>query len=593
MLGLLGPTGCTDVEGPVPPDAVEVGMLEPTDGRLPEGLATSSAGNPFYRWTWYGNWCGPEWSGGQAGPIGIGEPVDALDSACRSHDLAWAAMDAFWVSRFAEASTAAEREKACRSWQLEYIDATRDLKATALRLSVELAAYVSGPDPWGYDPAVFGPPHPTRLIRTRYIAALLAGSNVDPVGRHLPPPFLPKQFFNRPPCADPEAEISPARVQLSVGDALQLSPAPVTITGVHVDWQPNTWYSSRPATVSVSRSGVVTPLRVGTATVLAAGGGWVARATINVVPREAVKPDTVGGTVSIPEFLTLASGVLYFTDGFTSLDRQVRAFSASEKWIQVGGVSGPLGYVDGLIVERDSVYWMGGGKIQASPRRAGSPATVRTLAAGLGTLPNRSECFASDGASLYFAAQTGPASFALRKVSLDGQSHTTLAILSGAPACSIYDGYIYYAERASGAVQAIPTTGGGSVLLAAGVAFNERASLRLTITTSLVILADGLTIRTVPRLGGNVVTRLTGLTGSPASAVVVGGTLYVDELEWGPYPNFVATGGCRRVSLGDWHSSMTYHIGCEAVDARYVYWLDRSSPDNSGNRGWSVLRAPK
>lgn len=56
----------------------------------PYGLAPSGSGSFSTR---YGNWCGKNWSGGQAGrliPQNPAAPVDSVDACCRDHDYCYA-----------------------------------------------------------------------------------------------------------------------------------------------------------------------------------------------------------------------------------------------------------------------------------------------------------------------------------------------------------------------------------------------------------------------------------------------------------------------------------------------------------------------
>ncbi len=56
--------------------------------------------NPDFGFVYHGNWCGPGWTGGLAGPYNPGQsylsPVDPLDNCCKDHDTCYADCRAKW-----------------------------------------------------------------------------------------------------------------------------------------------------------------------------------------------------------------------------------------------------------------------------------------------------------------------------------------------------------------------------------------------------------------------------------------------------------------------------------------------------------------
>lgn len=73
----------------------------------------------------YGNWGGPDWSGGQrpfknGGEAGQAQPVDSLDDACRTHDLAY--------DQAEDAGSIAERRQAMREADAAFLARLQELK---------------------------------------------------------------------------------------------------------------------------------------------------------------------------------------------------------------------------------------------------------------------------------------------------------------------------------------------------------------------------------------------------------------------------------------------------------------------------------
>lgn len=145
-------------------------------------------GNPRYGGRYYGNWCGPGWSGGRDGAAGTGVPVDDLDQQCQYHDRAYAAADDYWGPLYAAAETTSAQNEACASWRGVYWSVDGVL-TRAVRGLPELAGTVhhSRPDGWNYDPAVFGTHPLTTGERINYRDLVILAGNLG--------------FFNDPPCS--------------------------------------------------------------------------------------------------------------------------------------------------------------------------------------------------------------------------------------------------------------------------------------------------------------------------------------------------------------------------------------------------------
>lgn len=119
--------------------------------------ASVNTGSPKYGGKFYGNWCGPGWSGGKTGTSGTATPVDELDQQCGYHDRAYAAADAYWSQSYNRAASSAAKKQACDSWYSAYRSADVALTSAARALP-HLAGTVTShrPDGWHYDPNIFG-----------------------------------------------------------------------------------------------------------------------------------------------------------------------------------------------------------------------------------------------------------------------------------------------------------------------------------------------------------------------------------------------------------------------------------------------------
>jgi hypothetical protein len=124
---------------------------------------------------YYGNWCGPNWSG--AG--GVLAPIDKLDTACKTHDKAFAAADTKWTTKYKKAKNASERKTYCTSWRNDYKAANTALSLAASRLPDRntLASSMKRgdtPDVWGYDSRIYGPHPYTATKRFNYAVGTIA-----------------------------------------------------------------------------------------------------------------------------------------------------------------------------------------------------------------------------------------------------------------------------------------------------------------------------------------------------------------------------------------------------------------------------------
>jgi hypothetical protein len=155
-------------------------MTVPSFGAFYPGLHTpgtfmntstySAASQGQFSLQHYGNWCGGDWSGGFTG---VEPPIDNMDSACQTHDRAYATADAHWGNEYANAPTTPKRVLACNSWRLSYVFANNTLARAAIGLPSKSALEQSiargdTPDVWGFDPRVFGPHQRTVAQRDYY-----------------------------------------------------------------------------------------------------------------------------------------------------------------------------------------------------------------------------------------------------------------------------------------------------------------------------------------------------------------------------------------------------------------------------------------
>lgn len=402
----------------------------------------------------------------------------------------------------------------------------------------------------------------------------------------------------------------------TVGD---INPAPQTIaitnsstgilSGLSVDAiaygsaQPTGWLgatitgTTAPATLSLNATTGSLPAGTYTATVpvrsSAAGvtnSPQLVAVTFVVTAAPSAIPDTLYTGLDIPGAISMAGSHLYFTLGSTSINRSIAGIPVPGLATARRDIPGPLGGISVMTVSGDNVYWIGTGasgvtldKLLTSPITGGGPATVVTVATNIGLPSYRSDCFTSDGTYLYFVGQTSPGVYAIRRMALATRVIGDVVPVVGEAACLISSGTLYYEDRAAGAIKGVPTAGGSPVTLASGVTFAAQSLMR--VAGSMLILFDGLTVRTLPIAGGSVTSRLSDFLGAAPFANVIGSVLYVHEAGTGPQ--------CTRVSLLDWSRSLRTNVGCEVVDDTNLYWFDRSSPDAGGFVGFSLLRTPR
>jgi hypothetical protein len=544
---------------------------------------------PQYDWSKkrYGNWCGPQWSGGVEGSIGSGPAVDTLDKLCRRHDLAYNAADLKSGPAFLNAATKPEENRICKVWNDDFEAANKALSSAALA-HIPLAQInpTDAPDGWGYDPRIWGV-HPwtpeSRIVYKLAVAELFKKYPKD------------LTFTSQPECKNKvkSVAVTPSSLQLEVGDIFQLHAVVRDDDGVIMKYTKITMNAGNSPVVSISNDGDGTAVAPGTALVTVASDKKFAIATITVTPKSNPTPQFVTAVSFGPELLRYSEGFLYFTSGTGTLDRQISGVRPDGPETRSAGLVGP---VQAMATVRDSVYWSsnysGDRTIRKNPLIGGTGQGVTQLIDNMGTLIWKADCFESDGFFLYFIGEDGFGQYAIRKVSLDGSSNTNLAPISGQGACALSEGQVFYADRTTGDIRRVATNGlSPSVSIATNVPFQLTPG-RLFVYGANVILTDGQTIRTVSLASGQVTTRFND--GSPyTNAVISGSTLYLNRRVAGNYPDFQATGGCVRLSLDTWASSLKPDVGCEAVSPTELFWWDRSPPDNSGYRGWWLLKVPK
>jgi hypothetical protein len=137
---------------------------------------------------YYGQWCGPSWSGGSTGSE---SSIDRLDSACKKHDESYAAADRYWQPLFKYARTLSASWSYCQSWKAAYKTADGVLKTAAQSLSSLTMLQASmtrgdAPDVWGYDRRVYGTHVLSATGRSLYRDGVVAASVTG--------------LFKNPPC---------------------------------------------------------------------------------------------------------------------------------------------------------------------------------------------------------------------------------------------------------------------------------------------------------------------------------------------------------------------------------------------------------
>ncbi len=294
---------------------------------------------------------------------------------------------------------------------------------------------------------------------------------------------------------------------------------------------------------------------------------------------------------SIPDLLRNSGDYLYFTQGYGALDRYIGGINLSGGPGRAGGLVG----VAAMATVRDSVYWVSDyfqdKGIRKNTLIGGTSQTVTTLASNLGLLNYKADCFTSDGSSLFYIAEVEADEFAIQKVSLDGQSSTSLASISGQGACTVSGSEIFFADRGAGEIRRVQIAGNAPSILVASVPFDEKPS-RMIVYGTFLILTDDQSVRTISLSDGTLTTRFSGPT-AYTPPVLDGTTLYFNQRLAGNYPDFQPSGGCLRISVVTWTASIGQDVGCIAVNNSELFWWDRSPPDNSGGRGWWLLAVDK
>jgi hypothetical protein len=252
-LGTLLLLGCAEVTAP---DRL---TLLPTNIGLTETAV--DIGHAKFGGLFYGNWCGPDWSGGEHKVgIGTGAPVDILDTQCRRHDLAYHAADVALAPEYYDpATTPKHRSVLCNQWNSDYKNADKVLTRNVEKyVPVSPQPYYSdAPDNWGYDPRIFGElDATTNLFRLGYRAAIRLVSSVEALALRHPPP-----------CNTPVSTISvnPGTASLVVGQSTLLEATAKDRNGAELYDRPFTWSTNNAAVATVSPTGLVSASGPGTA----------------------------------------------------------------------------------------------------------------------------------------------------------------------------------------------------------------------------------------------------------------------------------------------------------------------------------------
>lgn len=180
---LTAVAACSDVPTSVPDFNREP---LPTDIAAAYAAAATYASTGKFSALYYGNWCGPSWSGGSSRRE---PPIDQMDVACQTHDRDYVIADSYWGQQYRTAKTKALRAAACTSWRYNYFNANNALMSAAAVLPAKSALEKSmkakeTPDVWGFDSRIFGP-HPRTaaqrvVFRDAVIAVRLTGLFKDP-----------------------------------------------------------------------------------------------------------------------------------------------------------------------------------------------------------------------------------------------------------------------------------------------------------------------------------------------------------------------------------------------------------------------------
>jgi serine/threonine protein kinase len=129
---------------------------------------------------------------------------------------------------------------------------------------------------------------PDDPVRTQMMTLAAAGDNLKLLERFSTPVSQPSAIRSAGGTATRRSSIAvltitPARVTVETGDAVQLRATPKTRTGQTLPGRPVSWASTNPDVALVSETGLVTAMAPGTVTITASSADTSATATITVV----------------------------------------------------------------------------------------------------------------------------------------------------------------------------------------------------------------------------------------------------------------------------------------------------------------------
>jgi len=157
---------------------------------------------------------------------------------------------------------------------------------------------------------------PDDPVRTQMMTLAAAGDNLKLLERFSTPVSQPSAVRSAGGTASRRSSIAvltitPARVTVSVGDAVQLRATPKTRAGQTLPGRPVSWASTNPDVALVSETGLVTAMAPGTVTITASSADTSSTASITVTAARG-RGRTIGLIAAVVGALAVAAGLYVF-----------------------------------------------------------------------------------------------------------------------------------------------------------------------------------------------------------------------------------------------------------------------------------------